>query len=383
MQPNSFSDVKRSDEYQSFLVRIWLGLYAGVFSGVGILFDYFQIKTEIYWLTASTFLLITFLLFFDLFRRLESTPRRYLTLFIDISYASCTIYLTASGTSFVWLLYVLLYIGFGARYGARFVHVAATITLIQYNCLLLFTDLWSTVPLDLISQMLVLSFLPLYLNSLFLRLHIARTEAEKLTQLKSKFLASMTHEIRTPLNGIIGVTRLLENTVLDDIQQKYIQALSYSSNLLHGLIDDILDFSKIEANKFEINTSVFNIRDCVTQVAESLIPKAPNNKQIIRVNIGSTIPKLVMGDKQRIQQVLVNLINNALKSTDVHTGQIDLNLMTDTSNSQDIILIKFEVVDNGIGIDKKAQKTIFDNYTQVIEANNHFVINFRAYRNSC
>jgi len=365
MKHNSFIDIKKTDEFHSFQIRILLGIYTSTFLGVGTISGFFQIGLLTYISIVVSFFCVSLLLFVDLFRKLESISRRYLTLFLDIFFASWSIYLSVENSAFSWLFYVILLIGHGARYGVKFSNAAALIILIQYNFLLLFTDLWSKIPLDLVSQMVVLALLPFYLNSLFKRLHIAKNEAEKLTMLKSKFLASMTHEIRTPLNGIIGTTRLLENTQPSPLQQKYLNALGYSSRLLHGLIDDILDFSKLEANKLKLNIVEFNLQESILEIVECLTPKCPNTGQSLIANIEDNVPTIVKGDKQRLQQVLVNLVSNALKNTDKVTGKVILNLSAQPDPAdKSSVQICFKVIDNGIGIDKNAQKTLFDSYTQ-------------------
>jgi len=302
----------------------------------------------------------------DMFRQLDSLWRRFLTLFVDIFYASLTIYLTADGSTMMWLLYVLLSIGYGARYGALYSYIAVILILLHYNLLLQFTDLWSRIPMDLAAQMLILFFLPFYLNSLFKRLHMAKEEAEQLNGLKSKFLASMTHEIRTPLNGIIGTARLMEGTHLNPLQQKYHSALSYSTQILHELIDDILDFSKIEADKLELNIVTFDLHQSVNQIVECLKPKTTQIQQELVANIESAVPRYINGDKQRLQQILVNLIGNGLKNSDPTSGKVTLNISLHSEKKEENYHnIRFSIRDNGIGIDKEKQRTIFDNYTQL------------------
>jgi len=369
---HSFSQVKKTEEYSSFIIRLILGSVACFICGLGIYFKALHMSVENYLIIAFFFYCFTFAFFLSLFHTLKSNIRRYLTLFIDISFPSLTIYFTSAETQIIWLLYVWLYIGYGTRYGKRYLFAAQIVTLFQYNIALYYSNAWSTNnPLDLITHLFVLATLPLYILSMIKRLHLAKTEAIKVAKFKSQFLASMSHEIRTPLNGIIGTSNLLSKTTLDNQQQKYSKALLYSSEMLLNLINDILDFSKINANKIKLDKDQINISHCIEKIMQTLSFNANQKKLKLDYNIDSEVPNIVIGDQKCLSQILLNLIGNAIKFTENGSIHIDISNMTVDENKPNINILNnqqillFKVEDTGIGISPEDQEIIFERFTQV------------------
>jgi len=269
-------------------------------------------------------------------------------------------------------LYVWLYIGYGTRYGKRYLFAAQIVTLFQYNIALYYSNAWSTNnPLDLITHLFVLATLPLYILSMIKRLHLAKTEAIKVAKFKSQFLASMSHEIRTPLNGIIGTSNLLSKTTLDNQQQKYSKALLYSSEMLLNLINDILDFSKIDANKIKLDKKEIDLHQCIEKIIHTLEFNANKKNLKLNYNIQKDIPNHLIGDQKRLNQILLNLVGNAIKFTEKGSVTINIsNISADTqSNNKNIenkhIILLFKIIDSGIGISPEDQQIIFERFTQV------------------
>ena len=179
---------------------------------------------------------------------------------------------------------------------------------------------------------------------------------------KSDFLANMSHEIRTPMNAIIGMISIAEST--DDAEKKNyaISKIKSASQLLLGVINDILDLSKIEANKLELSPVVFNCEEMVQMVVNIINFKALEKHQEFKVYIDKNVPVKLLGDDQRIVQVLVNLLSNAVKFTP-DKGSIKLNIKKlDEENGY--CRLQFMVSDTGVGIGKEQQAKLFNSFTQ-------------------
>src|SRR5690606_35952897 len=143
----------------------------------------------------------------------------------------------------------------------------------------------------------------------------ARKEAEKATQAKGIFLATMSHEIRTPMNGVIGMAALLADTALTEEQEEYVKTISKSGESLLGIINNILDFSKIESGNMEIEQHDFDLTECIEGVLDLFGGKAAEQGLDLIYDIDPDIPEIIKSDSLRLRQVLINLINNALKFT--------------------------------------------------------------------
>jgi signal transduction histidine kinase/DNA-binding response OmpR family regulator len=192
-------------------------------------------------------------------------------------------------------------------------------------------------------------------------------EAKKANRAKSQFLANMSHEIRTPLNGIIGCTELIlkENSVVG-CHELALVAMQASEHLLH-LINNILDYSKIEAGKVELEQHPFDLYELLQSVVSGLKLQADAKNIQLTVQIEDGAISKVIGDSLRLRQVLINLVNNAIKFT--KQGSVTLSLKRlNSMDKTDHQRLCFAVMDTGIGIPKDRQKAIFDHFTQVDES---------------
>lgn len=192
------------------------------------------------------------------------------------------------------------------------------------------------------------------------QLKLATQEANAATDAKSDFLAKMSHEIRTPLNAIIGFSKLTLRTELEHKQRENLNKIQDSSETLLGLINDILDFSKIEAGKLELEQVEFNL-ERVVQRAMGVIGLRAYEKNLELINyIAPEVPKFLIGDPLRLQQIIINLCTNAVKFTE--KGSVSV--MIDAERTEDAIKLKIEVTDTGIGISQDRQKNLFQSFSQ-------------------
>ena len=188
-----------------------------------------------------------------------------------------------------------------------------------------------------------------------------REAAEASTSAKSEFLANMSHEIRTPMNAIIGFSALAQKTDLTTKQRDYINKIENSSKSLLGIINDILDFSKIEAGKLDLETVPFDIYDVVNDLVTLLSHKAAEKNLELVVNASHGVPSGLMGDSLRLEQILVNLTNNAIKFTP--EGEVVVRI-SEVQSLEDKVQLQFSVSDTGIGLTKAQQQKLFKPFSQ-------------------
>jgi signal transduction histidine kinase/DNA-binding response OmpR family regulator len=189
----------------------------------------------------------------------------------------------------------------------------------------------------------------------------AKERAEAASRAKSEFLANMSHEIRTPLNGVMGMTDLALETSLTREQREYLDTVKTSSEALLVVINDILDFSKIEAGRIELDALEFDLRDCLESALRTISVRADEKGLELLCEVAPEVPEVVKGDAGRLRQVVINLVGNAIKFTDV--GEVALRVQADAEHGADGLL-HFTVSDTGIGIPEDKCETIFAPFTQ-------------------
>ena len=189
----------------------------------------------------------------------------------------------------------------------------------------------------------------------------AKQAAEAASRAKSTFLANMSHEIRTPLNAVIGMTELVLKSQLSVQQHEYLMTVKDSGQALLSVINDILDFSKIEAGKLALDSIAFDLRESVGDTMKSFALRAHQRGLELICFIHPEVPHMVVGDYNRLRQVVVNLVGNAIKFTD--TGEVSVEVIQESRSQHDVVL-HFTVSDTGIGIAEEKRATIFEMFEQ-------------------
>lgn len=192
-------------------------------------------------------------------------------------------------------------------------------------------------------------------------LQLAKEKAEKASMVKAEFLSTITHELRTPMYAVTGLTHLLLEESPKPEQKEHLRSLQFSGEYLLNLINNILDLNKLEANKVEIEKTTFNLKKRLNDVLIALNKSAVDRKNNLRLEFDDEIPDKLEGDSVKLSQILINLIGNSLKFTQNGDVIVRVSKLGEKNNK---ITLHFEIEDNGVGISKKKQKSIFESFSQ-------------------
>lgn len=195
-----------------------------------------------------------------------------------------------------------------------------------------------------------------------IELDMAKKRAQAAAHVKTEFLANMSHELRTPLNGVIGFARQLQKTRLTPNQLDYLKTIERSAENLLGIINDILDFSKLEAGKLKMEQLPFSLRDTLQEVTTLLAPSAHDKGLELSLRVDAAVQDSLLGDPLRLQQVLTNLVGNAIKFTE--QGNVDIRVDAFPASAPHLSALRIHVQDTGIGISEKQRRQLFQAFNQ-------------------
>jgi PAS domain S-box-containing protein len=186
--------------------------------------------------------------------------------------------------------------------------------------------------------------------------------AEAASRAKSEFVANMSHEIRTPMNAVLGVAYLLENTPLSHTQKEYVGMIRSSGQVLLGILNDVLDFSKIEAGRMELAPTTFRPHELLDAVGNVMTVNAAARGISLTISTDAEVPPVLVGDVTRLQQILMNLVGNAIKFTE--RGGVTVRVSVTVPQRDDGVMLRFAVRDTGIGMDPEQQSRLFSAFSQ-------------------
>lgn len=271
-------------------------------------------------------------------------------------------YLQGETAAPLYAVYLWVTIGNGMRYGTRYLFAATALASLSFLLMMRTTPYW--LQNTYLSWGLLLGevAVPLYFASLLKALTAAIEDARRANLAKSRFVANMSHEFRTPLNGLSGMSELLASTRLDAEQRGYLDTIQASARTLLSLVEDVLDISAIEAGKLKLHEEVFDLQELVGQVDLMLRPQAREKRLDFVMEIAPGLPRMLSGGPRHLRQVLVNLLNNAIKFTPSGEVRLDVAAAGPAANGHQ--RLRFTVSDTGIGIPASARAKLFEAFEQ-------------------
>jgi len=292
---------------------------------------------------------------------LSAVVRRYSGMVLDITITTIFMYYLAEYGALLFSVYLWVAVGNGFRYGVRYLVFCVLLAISSFLYLSNVSTFWNKLEPMIVAGIVILTVVPAYVAVLLKRLTMEKERAETANREKTRFLANVSHEVRTPLNAIVGFSSMLDK-IDDRVEQKrYIKHIKDASNSLMALVGGVLDFSRIESGHVQIKQEAVNLYELLYSVEGMFSIQAEEKGLEYKTNIDESLPIFISGDKYRLQQILVNLVGNAVKFTDngaiiVHAGRM-------RSGDGDGRIL-FEISDTGVGISVEILPHIFDRFRQ-------------------
>ncbi|EIM25872.1 response regulator [Microvirga lotononidis] len=293
----------------------------------------------------------------------HSTIRRIIAIVSDLATASVQLHYVGETSSVLFLLYLWITFGNGFRFGIRFLYIAVAVSVACFTMVIYTTPRWRDDIYLSATLLLSLIVLPLYASTLIRKLSNAKAQAEAANKAKTLFLASVSHELRTPLNAVIGLSSLMAGTNLDAEQRGIVHTIGSAGESLLRQINSLLSLSRIEAGKMPIERVDLDLLEVLSTARAMVITQAQQKGLRVTIHIAPQTPLQLHGPKHHLEEILLNLLGNAVKFTE--RGYVTLAAHPLIENGRRFV--RFIASDTGIGIAPQALGRIFDSFTQADE----------------
>lgn len=356
-------DIFQYPEGKQLIMRSVFGAISSLYLIIGYFSEIFTIPSPALNTVIIGYFIALIFTFFTMLRWPESLPRRFFSIIIDVLAATTVIYYTGSANSPGFLLYVWLLTSNAMRFRMREVYISQISSILAYSFILYVSAEQLSHPVQVAFQYSTLIIFPLYLHKLISAQGKARKLAEEASSTKTQFLDKMSHELRTPLNAIIGYSELMQEDAIENRHERYENDLKHvlsSSWHLLNLINEVLDISKIESGKMKLYYDDIELKTLLLDISQTISSAIKMNSNILTTNF-ELAPEKIRTDSGKLKQILLNILDNAAKFTS--HGEIIFSVnKTHISGNE---FVQIQIQDNGIGIEEKQQKTIFEPFTQV------------------
>lgn len=310
--PNT-TTLYKNPEFQSAMVRLGAWLFSVVYVSIAVQSDRYDVDIFSFIMLFAAYFLSFIAIIVSVLIRPTWEERRYFSLMVDVSATTVCIYLTGEASTPFFILYIWIFVSYGARFGELYLNVASMMSVLMYAVVVTLMGQWGEYFFEASFILLALGVLPIYQRSLIHQLHVARNKAERSNRVVGRFLSNMTNEMRGPLVDILASSRDLSASGLYMEQLDKVDDINSSASILDSSIGDVLDFYKLEARKVQIQSAPFSMHILVTEVCLSFVKLAVTKQMELVCSVSSGVPRIIVGDEQRLKQVLSNVMKSAIE----------------------------------------------------------------------
>lgn len=293
----------------------------------------------------------------------KSVIRRLYSISTDLICTSTLLYIGEQSAMFLFAIYIWIIIGYGFRYGIAYLYMSLSFSIFLFSLVIINSEYWGGIALPFsLGIIFSLMIIPIYTTKLIGNLRSAIQHADTANKAKSQFLATMSHEMRTPLTGIVGFIDLMRKETLSQKLEGYLDYIEHSAVNLRNIVNNVLDMSKIEAGELTLQERSVAFKQELQDAIASLRPLAHKNNLDLIIDIKQELPDFVMTDPTRLNEIVFNLVGNAIKFTS--SGKVNFTAEK-TGSEGSVDNVRLIIEDTGVGISQKKLNLVFEPFTQI------------------